>query len=183
MSHIFFSSDHHFHHKRIREFCPKTRVSISVQDMNEKLIAAHNATVGPRHEVYFLGDLSFGTEDETLKIVRRLNGQKHLILGNHDKVIRNSREIQSEFESVQEYKVVRFNKEKFILCHFPFRQWDSMHHGSIHLYGHCHGNIENAPHGRSMDVGIDARAWGDMKPWSVDEVLRVMKNRQILEHH
>ena len=177
MSKIYFFSDTHFGHNNVA----KWRGFNSSEEHDALIIENWNKIITKKDVVYVLGDITM--EKGNYEVLKELKGVINVVLGNHDKVIRNSREIQSEFESVQEYKVVRFNKEKFILCHFPFRQWDSMHHGSIHLYGHCHGNIEGTPHGRSMDVGIDARPAGDMKPWSVDEVLRVMKNRQILEHH
>ena len=181
MGEIYFSSDHHFYHVKIRDFHPIPRASYSIEDMNERIIKAHNSKVRVNHIVYFLGDFSFGNEEQTLKIVKRLNGQKHLILGNHDKVIKNSSLIQAEFESVQDYKVVKFNKERIVLSHFPFRQWEGMHKGSYHLYGHCHNSIENIPYGKSMDVGIETR--DDYAPWSFSEIHRKLKNRETLSHH
>ena len=54
-------------------------------------------------------------------------------------------------------------------------------HGGYHLYGHVHGNLQLE--GRAMDVGIDARPTGDMKPWSweeIDEILSKKRNHQAL---
>lgn len=177
MSNIFFSSDLHFHHRNIMSFCPTTRLGNSIDEMNELLIAQHNSRVRPQDTVYLLGDISFGTAEETKTVVQRLNGKKHLIYGNHDQVIRRDVTIQSTFESVQDYKRIKIGKKHVMLSHFPMRSWEMMQHGSYHLYGHCHGNLEHTPYGRSMDVGIDARP-GDMMPWSWEEIDAILKDRE-----
>ena len=177
MSNNFFSSDHHFFHKNIQSFCPTTRLGTTVEEMNELLIAQHNSRVCPQDTVYMLGDVSFGTAEHTKVVLSQLNGKKHLIYGNHDQIIRRDVTIQSMFESVQDYKRIKIGKKHVMLSHFPMRSWEMMQHGSYHLYGHCHGNLEHTPYGRSMDVGIDARP-GDMMPWSWEEIDAILKDRE-----
>jgi len=169
MSDIFLTSDNHYHHKNILNLCRSTRLGDSVEEMNELMIDAHNSVVNPDDTVYFLGDFSFGTDDQTEVILDRLNGKKHIILGNHDKVIRESSVLQSKFESVQDYKQIKIEKKMVMLFHYPIRDWNMMYQKSYHLYGHCHGRLEASRNGRSMDVGIDARPC-DMKPWSWEEI-------------
>lgn len=183
MSNIWFTSDNHFYHKNIQKFCPTTRMGSSVQEMNELLIRNHNSVVGQSDTVYFLGDFSFGTTDETFNVLQRLNGKKHLIFGNHDKVIRNQISIQKQFESCQDYLKISIAKQKVVMFHYPILEWESMHHGAYHLFGHVHGNMMQHPHGRSMDVGIDARPSGDMMPWNWDEINRILSKREVLKHH
>jgi calcineurin-like phosphoesterase family protein len=180
---MFFSSDHHFFHKNIRAFCPNTRLGSNTEEMNELLIKAHNAKVGQNDSVYFLGDFSFGTSDQTKDVVQRLNGKKTLILGNHDKVIINNLKIQSLFQEVCYYKEVKYDKKKFILFHYPMIEWNGAHRGTIHLYGHVHGKFDSIPNGKSMDVGIDTRIQCDMAPYHVDEIILLMENRENLKHH
>lgn len=181
MNKVWFASDHHFFHKRIQEFCPTTRRGESVEEMNELIIQAHNSCVGYADHVYFLGDFSFGTDEQTLMALRRLNGLKHLVYGNHDKVIKNNKEIQSLFASIQDYKRLSVEKQTVILFHFPIREWESCHHGSFHLYGHVHGGLPGI--GRSMDVGLDARDDNSMRPWSWDEIHSKLSKMPIIEHH
>lgn len=176
----FFVSDNHFFHKNIQRYCPKTRFGKDVEEMNELMIAAHNAKVPENGTVYFLGDFSFGTAEQTQGVIRRLNGHKHLIYGNHDKIIKNDHVAQRMFESVQDYKEINVEKTRVILFHFPMREWNQMHRGSYHLFGHVHGGFDHQPHGRSMDVGIDTRT--DMAPWSWEEVHRVISKREVLRH-
>lgn len=179
MSNNFFSSDLHFFHKNIQSFCPNTRLGSTVEEMNELLIGRHNSVVRPQDIVYLLGDISFGTAEETKTVVQRLNGKKHLIYGNHDMVIRRDATIQELFESVQDYKRVKIGKKQVMMSHFPMRSWEMRGHGSYHLYGHMHGKLETEPYGLSMDVGIDARP-GDMMPWEWEEINAILKEREVL---
>jgi len=183
MSNIFFTSDTHAYHKNILKFCPTTRHGDNAEEMVELLVQAHNSTVGPDDEVWNLGDVSFGNDKQTLAFLRRLNGKHRLILGNHDQVIKKNAEIWLFFESVSTEAEFKIGKQGFYLHHFAHRVWNKAHHGVIHLYGHSHGGLEGTPWGKSMDVGIDARPLGDMKPWHLDEILEIMKDRPILGHH
>lgn len=180
---LYFSSDHHCWHKNIQKFCPNTRQGDGVEEMNQLMINAHNSVVKPEDEVWFLGDFSFGDAKSTKAIISQLNGKLNLVLGNHDKVIRGDISIQKMFTSVQEYKRISVGRQSIVLFHYPIIEWDSMHHGSYHLFGHVHGGLINKPHGRSMDVGIDARSTGDMKPWSFDEIDEILSKRPILKHY
>ena len=179
----FFVSDNHFWHRRVSEFCPNTRRGSCIEETNELMIEAHNEVVRKNDLVYFLGDFSFGTAQQTLEIVSRLNGAKHLIYGNHDKVIRGDASIQRKFVTVQDYKRVSVDKIGVVLFHFPMREWEQCHRGYYHLHGHVHGSMNNAPHGRSMDVGIDARSDNLMQPWSWEEIHQRLKDQPIISHH
>lgn len=79
----FFTSDLHFFHNNIIQFC--NRPFDSVEDMNWKLIKNWNDVVQWNDHVWVLGDFSFGTVAETENILIQLNGIKHLIIGNHDR--------------------------------------------------------------------------------------------------
>lgn len=176
-SNIYFVSDNHYFHKNILTYCRDTRLGETVEEMNSLMVDAHNSVVRQEDTVYFLGDFSFGTVEQTKTVLDYLNGKKHLIYGNHDQVIRNSSMLQSSFESVQDYKRIKIGKRFVMLFHFPIREWDMRHHGHYHLYGHMHGRLEDQPNGRSMDVGIDTRF--NMTPWSWDEIDAILKEREI----
>lgn len=80
---IFFTSDLHFFHNNVIEFCK--RPYGSVEHMNEELIKNWNTVVGERDHIYILGDISFGKDAQTQEVLDRLKGIKHLIVGNHDR--------------------------------------------------------------------------------------------------
>ena len=69
---LFFTADWHFNH----DFIARKRGFASTEEMNEKLIAEHNAVVGPGDLVYVLGDLFVkGTAEQAMGIRKRLNGK------------------------------------------------------------------------------------------------------------
>lgn len=183
MHNIFFTSDNHFSHKRIKEFCPNTRNGDDVLEMDRLMIKAWNAKVPPSGTVYMLGDFSFATAERTERILSQLNGEKHFIFGNHDKVVRKNPHIIAKFASTQEYKEISYEKTRIVMSHYPMREWNHMHRGSFHLFGHVHGNLDKHVWGRSMDVGIDSRPNGDMAPWGWEEINKILTNREILPHH
>src|SRR5687768_11915000 len=84
MKETFFTSDIHFGHKNILRYNPDTRPYESVEDMTEKIIEDWNKTVRCSDTIYILGDVSFFKAEESAKVLRRAQGKKILIRGNHD---------------------------------------------------------------------------------------------------
>ena len=82
MGKLFIYSDSHFGHANIIHYA--NRPYASVEEMNEDLIKRWNETVSPDDMVIHLGDFGFGPIDRQRRIFERLNGEKRLILGNHD---------------------------------------------------------------------------------------------------
>lgn len=124
--------------------------------MNEALIQNWNSRVEPHDSIYFLGDFSFGTYDDTCDVLGRLNGFKHLIKGNHDHYGRHSKRNapfpwETWFVEVTDYKRLKTDVGKFVLCHFPFASWER---GYINLHGHTHGKFPS--YYGQHDVGVDA---------------------------
>ena len=176
----YFTSDTHFFHKSILKFCPDSRgYATSVEEMNELLIESWNKQVNPTDTVYHLGDFSLGTANKTEAILARLNGYKHLILGNHDGWL--NPKTRAMFEHISQYREIRMNGIDVIMFHFPIAEWHKAHYGSVHLFGHTHGNYK--PNGRSLDVGIDARPQKDMKLWAWEEIVESIKDKEIITHH
>jgi len=146
---IYFTADLHFGHDNIRRYCK--RPFDTVHHMNKAFTENWNSTVGPKDEVFILGDFAFR---DHYKYASQLNGKKYLILGNHDKLSHAIRALDDGyFVWVDNYCELRVDKTNFMLFHYAIRQWNKKHHGSIHLYGHSHGCLD--PYGLSFDVGID----------------------------
>jgi calcineurin-like phosphoesterase family protein len=141
--------------------------------MNEKMIEKWNKKVAITDQVYILGDFFFGKGEDAEKLIKRLNGQKFLIKGNHDSFLRDKFNT-SCFGWVKDYYVLKQNNTKFVLFHYPIQVWDCKHHGSIHLYGHVHSNKENhhpllAELGNAYNVGVDVN---DFEPISLEEIMK-----------
>lgn len=177
---IFFTSDNHFWHKSILRFASDTRKGhTDVGEMNREMIEVWNSQVNPNDRVYTLGDFSFGNAEKTDAILRQLNGRKFLIKGNHDHWMNGT--VEKHFEAVYDYKKITIDGHKVVMFHYPIVEFENMHHGAYHLYGHVHGNYLHP--GRAMDVGIDARPQKDMGLWSWEEVHAHLKDRPVLSHH
>lgn len=176
---IFFTSDIHFGHRGIIKHCD--RPYPNVDEMDYDLIARWNRTIGPKDEVYVLGDVSFHGGKETIEIFKQLNGKKHLIWGNHDKHLRKFAAFWLDlFEDVHEYKKIRVQpvpngpSQQIVLCHYPFESWDQQHKGSWHLHGHCHGTLPVREESLRMDVGVDCHGY---YPISLATIKRVMDKK------
>src|SRR5580698_6429953 len=144
----YFTSDTHFGHSRIIQY--SKRPFKHVDEMNETIIDNWNSVVKSTDAVWHLGDFAFLPEHKAENILRRLNGHKHLIIGNHDK---NNTRLQG-WESVQYYKEIKVNNDDLIvLLHYGMRVWCKSHYGSYMLYGHSHGSLLG--NSQSLDVGVD----------------------------
>lgn len=178
MNEIFFTADNHFFHKNMMKYCPNSRPFTSVEEMNEVMIKAWNDKVSRSDIVYCLGDFSFAKAYKTQKILDRLNGKIFLIKGNHDHLWLNV-DTAKRFEDIWIYKKIHIGNQRVVLFHFPIAEWDQMHFGSYHLYGHTHNNL-HIP-GRAMDVGVDTRY--DHSVWSYEEINSYLSQRDTLPHH
>ncbi len=158
----YFTADWHLGHENIIEYCQ--RPFRSVRQMDATIVARYNSIVTDQDEVYFLGDLSMMKDKFWLeRIVKRLMGQKHLILGNHDKL--------DPFEYVEiGFRTVHTALDigEFILVHDPVaaivareRKW---------LCGHVHGLFKSVGRvGNILNVGVDV--W-NFNPVSIEEIRR-----------
>ena len=132
-----------------------------------------NKWVKPKHQVYILGDLSQAKRVIAEKFIDRLNGNKYLILGNHDRNIDTS----TRFAQITQIKKFKFKRPditiEIALCHYPMASWDKKPHGAWHLYGHVHGRFKNKD--LSLDVGIDNSEilWKPINLWEVAEIMAV----------
>lgn len=194
---IWFTSDTHFSHKNIQRFCPTTRLGKDIEEHDEILIRNWNAVVKPNDRVYHLGDISWGNADHASKLWARLMGNVYVIWGNHDNVYKNNAKLRERFTWHGDYKEVDLpvpahcgkGTHKVCLFHFPIYEWNRMHHGAFHLYGHVHaslGGIQGSWQvpGRALDVGVDTRPPGSyMTMWPWEEVYRLLIKREIRGHH
>ena len=162
--------------------------------MNETLIRNWNLVVSPQDIVFHLGDVAF-EKDEAKRdwLISRLNGEKHLIWGNHDKGLRQG--WQRNFKSVADMRVVhvppeanavyighRGGGQRIVLCHYAMRVWDQSHYGTWQLFGHSHGTLKDDPHMLSCDVGVDS--W-NFTPVSMEQLNAHMAKKTFkpLDHH
>lgn len=178
---LLFGSDYHFSHTNIMKFCPTSRPYKGIEEMNEDIVKIHNSFVGKNDTFYFLGDFSFAKhKDEIEPWFDRLNGRKHLIIGNHD----HQETISLGWESVNSHKEFRHNKVRVVLNHYPLVEHNGYHYNTpepefhleaMHLYGHVHSTkgkpYTKSPNEWAHDVGFDR----NQRPLSFDELVQHFK--------
>lgn len=153
----FYIGDTHFGHERMLTMQP--RAFSSIGDHDEHMIKCWNSVVGEQDIVYHLGDFSarLNDRDRVADIFGRLNGRKHLILGNHDldkKGRLHPTLAALAWESRPELAMrTKDGGYDLWMSHYAGRTWPSQHYGAFHFYGHSHGRLPGV--GRSRDVGVD----------------------------
>ena len=193
MTKQFVTSDLHFGHSNIIKYCPDSRGHLTgVDQMNAEIINRFNEVVGKEDHTYILGDFAFCKPEQAMKFMAQMNGTKTLIHGNHDRKLVASMEFRNP--SVRRmaglvedtpYKVISHSvdgvKYGVVLFHFRIASWDGAHHGSIHLYGHEHGNGPVMTT-RCMDIGADTN---HLRPYQLDRVVAELAKRELTKsgHH
>ncbi len=142
------TSDQHYGHGRIIELCQ--RPFSSVEEMNEALIENHNRIVRPGDIVWHLGDFSFLRLEASRELLARLNGEHHLVLGNHDRSATKMREIG--FLTVQRAKTLIVGERTFAMSHKP-QDLPPYQDGVIRICGHVHEKW--VQHEDILNVGVD----------------------------
>lgn len=173
---IYFTSDDHFWHNNILKF--ESRPFTDIEEMNDTLVKNWNKKVNNKDDIYILGDFSFGNAEQTLELLNNLNGNKYLIKGNHDHIIKN-KEVASRFVWIKDYHKLKIDNQKIILFHYPIQVFDCQHYGAIHLYGHVHSNKDNHhPMLNSIEnaynVGVDVNGYA---PVSLEKIIGKFNNK------
>ena len=139
MSNRFLISDTHFGHtntwaKFTVEDGSPLRPFTSTEEMDETMVDNWNRVVRPKDTVYHLGDVVIARRN--LETVKRLNGRKILIRGNHD-IFRDKDYYEAGFEQIHG---VRVFVDQFILSHIPLHPDCVGERFKRNVHGHLHGN-------------------------------------------
>ena len=156
---IMYIADCHFYHNRIcREM--DNRGFPSYAEMNEHMIARWNEKVTARDSVYILGDFSIAKGDATEKVIRRLQGKLHLIIGNHDRYLQDKGFDRSLFRSIEPYQEIRDNGRLVVLSHYPVFCYKGQYRPNTYmLYGHVHNTHDEALINRFIQETRETTAW------------------------
>ena len=130
--------------------------------MDNAIINNHNSLIKKDDDVYIVGDFSMYTtkHKSTLEqYVRKLNGNLHLIMGNHD--IKNPIfYMEIGFKS---FHFPYLEIEKYILCHDP--ALSNMNQNRKFLCGHVHNLFKTCK--SVINVGVDVN---NFKPVSMIDI-------------
>lgn len=174
----WFTADTHFCHKNILHHT--NRPFQYVKDHDEYLIELYRNLFDKKDIIYFIGDFHFGNQKMASNILSKIPGEKHLILGNHDKNLKN----MSGWASISQIKNITVDIHKsssnkvtklgVVMCHFPIYSWEHKNFDWFHLYGHVHNRLV-MPGTLSLDVGADTN---DMRPYNMQDIINKIRERE-----
>ena len=138
MAKKFYIADMHFSHEHILSF--DNRPFLTTDEMDRAMIERWNSVVGTGDITYVLGDMFWCSPADSIPILNKLNGQKILIVGNHD--IYNQAEFRKQFAKISDYMEVKDKGRKVVLSHYTMPCFKNHFFGWYHLYGHVHNSFE-----------------------------------------
>lgn len=216
MSKIWFTSDTHFGHQNIIKYCLRgygtraerlnqlaecegnfdaltqvgnTLLFKSPNDMNRVMTERWNSVVAPEDTVYHLGDFAMGNRKDWASYREGLNGNIHLVLGNHDCDSNwNPRKeiLDAGFASINMQLFVEVDGYKLWLAHIPMSTAPDKREYSrptptkdydIALCGHVHDKFVVNDYG-NINVGCDNFEY---QPRSLTEILEAAAQAPIFD--
>jgi calcineurin-like phosphoesterase family protein len=131
MSIVRFIADLHLSHQNMA-----TRRGFStIEEHDEHIIAKWNSVVNKRDVTYILGDVTM-EKSSPYPLLDRLNGIKHIVLGNHDRR-QDTKKLFDYAESIGgmlQYKGI-------FLTHCPIHS-DELNYGIVkNIHGHIHDKV------------------------------------------
>lgn len=168
---IFIISDTHFYHKNILTFKRLNNELLrpqfaSVEEMNEHMIENWNKIVKENDIVIHVGDLALNVDANKLEtLMKRLNGKKYLILGNHDHHIE---EYLKHFEAVRSvFKTSDKVRQPILFSHHPAHtNFFDFNKNYLNVHGHIHEKSMNDE--RYINVSVERCKY---TPIHIDEIM------------
>ncbi len=154
----YYIADLHFFHEILNTKMDRRGFG-SVVEMNEYMIRQWNSRVRRNDDIVVLGDFSVGKGEETNEILKRLNGRKFLIEGNHDKFLNDRKFDTKLFHWIKPYEELKDNKRKVVLSHYPIFCYNGQYRldkegnaKTYMLFGHVHGTFDDTLIGKFIDI-------------------------------
>ena len=186
----WFISDPHFFHKHVIRY--NKRPFNDNNEMHETLIRNWNKKINNKDVVYIIGDFSFGNFYETCQIVKRLNGKKRLIRGNHDYRFTSKDFVDMGFEDVRDHLLISINGFEVLLSHFPYHKpfkafWYNKilkrHYKKYYdfyprycgrwlIHGHFHHDEKVKPKNKEINVCVDNNEYSPVSELTILNYLK-----------
>ena len=183
---LFFTSDTHFQHFNVIEYC--NRPFHSKEEMDSTLVKNWNSVVGKDDIIFVLGDFCFGGSKSWSYLLDALNGEKYLIWGNHDKNPTHKwKDVRNIINLLIDDPEIK-DGQRIALCHYPMLSWYQSHRGAWQLFGHVHGDstfkyfgedgfsVKGKITPNQLDVGVDVH---NFYPISYQEVKSIITKQNL----
>lgn len=166
---MHFLSDSHFGHEGVLKFKINEEGDLlrhgfkDINHMDETMIERWNSVVKPNDHCYHLGDVAM--KWRLLSVVKRLNGHKRLIFGNHD-IFDYQKYAEAGFEKLMGMRVM----DGIIFTHVPVHP-NQLHRFKLNVHGHTHEKLVRLDNGnvdtRYLNVCVEQLAY---TPISLEEI-------------
>lgn len=191
-----FTSDLHFRHRNVIKYC--NRPWETVAEMDAAMIKQWNSQVSSGDDVFFLGDFGIG-KGMALKedLVRKLNGNKHIVLGNHDAMFNTlhknpdcaethakvaNKYLKAGWNSVDIIKYLKLKDGTYVvMTHLPpdngidnrYSQYKVQNNPNFkYLSGHLHAHYIKK--NNMVDVAFD----GNLRLYTEDEIINLIHDKR-----
>ena len=170
----YFIADIHFGHQNALAYDNRPFTSVEANDA--AIISNWNNVVNIDDYVYILGDISYHNVTKTIEILKKLNGHKILVVGNHDQKFLKNNQFRNEFIEICYYKELDIEGgNKLILSHYPIVAFNGQFRGGIHLYGHVHNSQQWNMVEHFKRISEEERGAGTCRMFNVGCMLDYMK--------
>jgi len=180
-----YYSDPHFEHSNIIKYC--NRPFDDTNHMIEELIARYNDNIRSYDNVLWLGDCFFNRRGA--EICNRLNGNKYILRGNHDKKISDGKFHELGFKEVYaDHFLSTLDEFKVRFSHYPMagysedRRYEELRpvveRGVTIIHGHTHDKMRRT-HKDTIHVGVDGWEFRPALRHEVKELLEEINNESI----
>ena len=144
-SDIYVISDTHFYHENIIKYC--NRPFSTVKSMNDFILDSWIDTVKPGDIDYHLGDVVMGNAN--YDIIKKLNGRKRLVVGNHDDIMK----VGKYFQKVMLWRM--FPEWNLVLTHIPIDLSDKTETRKYNYNVHGHIHDKTSPTNKHFNVSVE----------------------------
>ena len=171
---VWVWSDLHFGHKNIISF--SERPYANVDEMTEHLIANFNDYVKPDDVSIWVGDVAFLPDREANNILRRCNGYKILVIGNHDFNKKKLKELNFDETHLIMHTII--DEIDLVFTHYPMQ---NLFEPYFNIHGHLHGGPLAKPaadrQADNQHINVNCEFHG-YKPINLTELIEMCKLRK-----
>lgn len=166
---VWIWSDLHFGHNNIIEF--SNRPYMNTDEMNEDLVFRFNEYVNPEDTSIWVGDVSFMKDGPTSDILDRFNGDKILIVGNHDFKGKHPKQM-TQFKEQYMFHVYENDTVQLMFTHYPITN-NILPWPWINVHGHIHVDITNSNSNFLTDQHINVNCeFHQYKPITLAQIIK-----------
>lgn len=170
-------SDTHFSHGQILVYEP-TRQFDNYEAMDEYMISRWNEVVNPEDTLYHLGDVYIGSSKRRDYVLPQLNGNKHLLIGNHDRITKTAWAKQGFTVIPGRYFMIDPDIP-IIYSHYPIENAIEdgqrlLDMGYFNVHGHVHTNISHLDQSNHLCISVELT---EMGPVDYEWILAIYRDR------